>query len=62
MTFSPMPAKPKPMTSSATQNIHPWLAKPQVMSAHGTKYNPKAAAAFRCKRQSPLRLRLFSLK
>ena len=62
MTFNPMPAKPSPMTNSATQNIQPWPANPQVMRAQGTKYKPRAAAVFRCKRQSPLRLKLFSLK
>ena len=50
------------MTNSATQNIQPWPAKPQVISAHGTKYMPSAAAVFRCNRQSPFLLKLFSLK
>ena len=50
------------MTISATQNIHPLPAMPHVINAQGTKYRAIIRAVLRCRRQSPLRLKLCSLK
>ena len=52
MTFKPMPAKPSPMTNSATQNIQPWPANPQVMRAHGTKVHAEGGGRFQV--QTPI--------
>ena len=62
MTFKPMPASPKPMTISATQNPQPVPVAPNVINPHGTKNAASITAVLRYMRQSPWRDFPVSLK
>ena len=53
MMFRPMPASPKPMTTSATQNQAPLPVTPHVINAHGTKYKASMRTDLACKPQFP---------